>query len=203
MSIFGAPGHDEKYSAAYAVKTILDMEHETDCFSFWCCNDLFEEIMFVNQPFHGGFGLINNLGIPKPVFWAFKLLAETYDKRLKLPIATDEPVEYAAFTDGHRYQVFAYAHDPDPMADSEFKVRIELSKKMKSMTVQYISDGHCDPKRIWKDIGSPIDPTPQQVKAICDGSRPMQKPLAFENTDWGSVAVFTIRSNDIAAIFAE
>lgn len=203
MSVFGAPGHDEKYSAAYAVKTILDMGGETDCFSFWCCNDLFEEIMFVNRPFHGGFGLLNNLGIPKPSFWAFHALANTYDKRIKLPVSGGSPVEAAAFTDGSRYQIFAYAQDPDPLADHEYTVTIELNQPVNSAKVTRIDNEHCNPKRIWQEMKGPMDPTPEQVRKIMEGSKPVWEDCAFENTSDSCHIEFTLRSNDVIEIAVE
>lgn len=203
MSIFGAPGHDEKYSAAYAVKTILDMERETDCFSFWCCNDLFEEIMFVNQPFHGGFGLINNLGIPKPVFWAFWLLAHIYEKRLQLPVCTNEDVEYAAFTNGSQEQIFIYAQDPDPGKDVQHTVRLCVNRPSKGMTVTRIDSGHCNPKGLWQNMGSPMDPTKAQITQIMDDSLPRRENLHFENTESGCLAEITIRTNDVVMVSVE
>ena len=38
-----------------------------DCYSFWTFTDIFEENYFPSVPFHGGFGLLNVHGIPKPI----------------------------------------------------------------------------------------------------------------------------------------
>ena len=43
-------------------------------YSFWTCSDIFAENYFPSVPFHGGFGLLNLHGIPKPVYRAFELL---------------------------------------------------------------------------------------------------------------------------------
>lgn len=196
-SVFGAPGHDEKYSAAYAVKTILDLKGETGCFSFWCCSDLYEEIMFINKPFHGGFGLLNNLGIPKPSFWALHALARTYDKRIKLPDSGSSPVEAATFSDGQRYQVFVYAQDPDPAADHEYSVTLELNRPVSGVKVMRIDDGHCNPKRVWQEMGSPMDPTPEQVRKIVEGSSPNWEDCGFQKTPDGCLIELTLRSNDV------
>src|SRR5207302_6970883 len=66
--------HDEPYAAAFAVKTVLEMNGLLDCYSFWTFSDLFEESYFPSMPFHGGFGLLNLHGIPKPTYRAFELL---------------------------------------------------------------------------------------------------------------------------------
>jgi xylan 1,4-beta-xylosidase len=42
--------------------------------SYWTYTDLFEEPGPPPTPFHGGFGLLNREGIPKPAYCAYKYL---------------------------------------------------------------------------------------------------------------------------------
>ena len=53
----------------------------SECYSFWTFTDLFEENYFPSVPFHGGFGLLNLHGVPKPVYRAFELLHRLGDER--------------------------------------------------------------------------------------------------------------------------
>ncbi len=203
MSVFGSPAHDEKYSAAFALKTLLDMNHETDCFSIWCCNDLFEEIMFINKPFHGGFGLMTNLGIPKPVFWALKLLADSYPQRLALPGRSDADVEYAVFRDGEKYQVFAYSQAVDYLENRSFSVELSLNRQFSSARMVRIDEAHCNPKAIWQQLGSPMDPTPAQVETIKAGSKPIKEPAAFRSENGCTHIPLMLSSNDVIALYLE
>src|SRR5439155_17541913 len=41
---------------------------------FCTFSDIFEENYFPSVPFHGGFGLLNLYGIPKPAYRAFEIL---------------------------------------------------------------------------------------------------------------------------------
>jgi xylan 1,4-beta-xylosidase len=50
--------HDEPYSAAFAVKTIMEANGLVEGYSFWTFSDIFEENYFPSVPFHGGFGLL-------------------------------------------------------------------------------------------------------------------------------------------------
>lgn len=203
MSVFGAPAQDEKYSAAYATKTILDMDHETDCFSFWCCNDLFEETMFINTPFHGGFGLLSNQGIPKPVFWALKMQAQLFDKRLDLPRSTNEDVEYAVFTDGEKLQIMLYAQEIDYEVHKDFSVELVVYGVYEKATAVRIDDTHCNPKRIWQEMGAPMDLTPQQVRKIKEKSVPVEELLDCDIVDGKSHIRLELTSNDIIMITLE
>lgn len=44
-----------------------------DGYAFWTFTDIFEENYFPSVPFHGGFGLLNLHGIPKPTYRAYEL----------------------------------------------------------------------------------------------------------------------------------
>ncbi len=50
--------------------------------SYWAFSDQFEEPGPPQDPFHGGFGLMNVDGLRKPAFFAYQLLAELYDAEI-------------------------------------------------------------------------------------------------------------------------
>ncbi|MCA1600514.1 MAG: beta-xylosidase, partial [Acidobacteria bacterium] len=76
------PLHDESYSAAFAVATIMEAKGLVEGYSFWTFSDIFEENYFPSVPFHGGFGLLNLHGIPKPTYRAFQLLHDIGTEQL-------------------------------------------------------------------------------------------------------------------------
>ncbi len=67
------PLHDEPYAAAFVASTILEANGLVDGYSFWTFTDIFEEDYLPSAPFHGGFGLLNLHGIPKPTYRTFEL----------------------------------------------------------------------------------------------------------------------------------
>ena len=96
---FGAPGNDTRKTAAYDVRAALSSEDVIDGSSIWCFSDIFEEIHPFPEEFHGGFGMMTQHGIPKPIFHALRLLGQAGDERLELPGALDGEVSVAAFRD--------------------------------------------------------------------------------------------------------
>jgi len=96
---FASYTNDTRKVAAYDLKTALDVADNVDGSSIWCFSDIFEELHPFVQEFHGGFGMLSQSGIPKPVYYAIKLLADAPDTRLELgPSATDGEIGIAAFT---------------------------------------------------------------------------------------------------------
>lgn len=166
-SVFGAPIHDTKVSAAFAIKTILDNDGLVDAYCFWCFSDLFEETFFLVEPFNGGFGLLTVDGIPKPSFWAFKLLSMLGDERYDFYFEQDG-VEAAAFKKGEQIQILLYHQSWVEKEIKKQSVQLVLPgiTAVKSVTVQAIDDEHCNPKRVWEEMGSPSPLKPQEIESI-------------------------------------
>lgn len=200
MAVFGAPVHDEKFSAAFVVKTCLDLAGEAAGYMLWCCSDLFEEQFMLPKPFVGSFGIVSNDGVPKPNFWAFKLLSQLYPQRLQLPMRTNASLEYAAFTDGHAIQILLYAQDNDYEKDEKFEVELVVDLPAKAVTVQRIDDQHCNPKAEWRKMGAPDNLTRQQVKDICERTHLREENHPFAVTDGRTHIHVSLRTNDVVML---
>lgn len=197
MAIFAAPVHDEKYSAAFVLKTVLDLDNRFTGYFFWCLSDLFEEQIQLNKPFIGGFGILTNDGIPKPNFWAFKLLSKLYPERLDAGFRADTPVEYAAFRDGNRLQVLVFAQSNDPRERRQYEVELEIGGRAKAVTAERIDDDHCNPKRLWREMGSPENLTPAEAEDIRARSRLVSEDAAFAVKGGKTVLTCALDTNDI------
>ena len=200
MAVFGSPVHDEKYSAAFAVKTCMDLDNTLDGYMFWCCSDLFEEQFMLPRPFVGSFGIVSNDGIPKPNFWGFKLLSQLYPRRLALPMRTNEPVEYAAFVEGDKTQILVFAQDQDYYKNEIHDIQIEINCEARGVSVQRIDDTHCNPKAEWVKLGSPDNLTSTQVKDIKEKTRLNQEPLPFSTENGVTKLSLQLHTNDVALI---
>lgn len=203
MAIFGAPVHDEKYSAAFAVKTCMDLNNEFVGYMFWCVSDIFEELFLLNKPFNGAYGIITNDGIPKPNFWGFKMLSELYPERLDVAFRTNEDVEYAVFKNGDKAQVLVYAQSTDPIENKEYEVEFELNKAFDSASIEVIDDIHCNPKKLWEDMGRPQNLKLSEVEDIKAKTKLVKEP--FEIIVNGDVTTIktTLRTNDVKLITLE
>ena len=200
MAVFGSPVHDEKYSAAFAVKSCMDLNNTLGGYMFWCCSDIFEEQFMLPKPFVGSFGIVSNDGIPKPNFWGFKILSQLYNKRLTLPIRTNEAVEYAAFVDGDKTQVLVYAQDQDYFKNETHDICITVNCEAKSVTVQRVDDAHCNPKAEWVKLGKPDNLTPAEVKEIKEKTALVAENIDFASKNGGTKINITIKTNDVVLL---
>lgn len=67
---------DTAFMAPYVIHTALKCCRAVSALTYWCISDLQEELKAPLMPFHGGLGLVNTNGIPKPSFWALHFLSK-------------------------------------------------------------------------------------------------------------------------------
>lgn len=199
MAVYTSPVHDEKYSAAFIVKTVMDLSHKIDGCMFWCCSDIFGEMFILGRPFHGSFGIINNDGIPKPNFWAFKILSQLLPQRLKNVTHVDG-VEYAVFVGENKIQILVYAQDFDYEKDEEYTLNFEINTSATHVTKQIIDTVHCNPKAAWQKLGQPNLMTKEQIADIKQSTRLRRESHPFVACDGGITLQVSLRTNDVVLL---
>lgn len=74
-SAFGDPAHDELCAATYVVEANVLATGLADSVAYWTFTDVFEEAGGRPGLLHGGFGMADAHGLPKPVHHAYRFLA--------------------------------------------------------------------------------------------------------------------------------
>lgn len=175
-----APKNDTRQVAAYIIKSVMDLENVLAGSSFWCFSDLFEELAFFPDPFSGSFGLLTVDGIPKPAFYAFKLLSMLRGERVELP-CTNEETELAAFRSDESRQFLLYRqmHHQAELPATPTVLRVPCDQIPSSVTVLKIDEEHCNPLKVWQEMGSPRELLPADVEEIIQKSSLKEEELAF------------------------
>lgn len=203
MAVFGSPVHDEKYSAAFLVKTVMDLNDACDAYMFWCCSDLFEEQFMLPKPFVGSYGVVSNDGIPKPNFWGFKILSQLYRNRLSIAKRTHEDVEYAAFVEDDKSQVLLFTQSQDYFKNESYEIEIEVNQNAKRVTAQIIDDAHCNPKAEWTKLGKPDNLTRNQVTEIKEKTKLVAEEVLFVNENEAVKIKVTMKTNEVVLLTIE
>ncbi len=66
--------HDSYIEASFLLYQLKRIQGSVASMSYWTFSDIFEETGVPLTPFHGGFGLMNLQGLPKPSFHVYRLL---------------------------------------------------------------------------------------------------------------------------------
>ena len=178
------PFHDESYAAAFAVSTIMEARGSVDGYSFWTFSDIFEENYFPSVPFHGGFGLLNLHGIPKPTYRAFELLHQV-GTELLLVDGLHETVDCAVIRNDSSLTVLLTNHTtPGHSIETEqVELRLENAPKPDDACIQRIDREHANPKLRWEQMGQPQYLSAPDVDQLQKSSQLVkeQQPLAYED----------------------
>lgn len=199
-AIFSAYTNDTRKVAAYDIKAALDVENNLDGSSIWCFSDIFEEFHMFPQEFHGGFGMLTINGIPKPGFYAMKMLAQAGEKRIDLgKDATDGEIGIAAFESETEKQVLLFRQKMKnlDLPEETAKVTVEMEQAPRKVILQRIDEDHCNPLKIWEEMGRPEGLNAGEVTQIKEKSCMAEEEMAFEFKDGNVYFKAELAVNDV------
>ena len=173
--------HDQPYAAAFIVKTIMEARGYLEGYSYWIFSDIFEENYFSSKPFHGGFGLMNIYGIPKPAYRAYEILHKLGTDILKVEgeHATID-VWLIHKTDAHQILITNTALPRHPISNESVRISLNNIPEIIKAYIERIDDKHANATAAWQKMGSPATLHPNDVKALEDSSALHQKHINFK-----------------------
>jgi xylan 1,4-beta-xylosidase len=175
------PLHDQPFAAAFASHIIMSVRDLVQGYSFWTFSDIFEENYFPSLPFHGGFGLLNLHGIPKPVYRAFELLHRLGTELVPVD-GSHETAEVWVTRQQDAAVILMVNHAPPRQAIQTELVDIRLTHTPEPRTayIERIDQDHANPRRRWVEMGEPKYLSPFQVNALQAASRLVKEPLSWQ-----------------------
>jgi xylan 1,4-beta-xylosidase len=150
-----------------------------ECYSFWTFSDIFEENYFPSVPFHGGFGLLNLHGIPKPTYHAFDLLHRLGTELLPVQ-GRHETIDAWVVRGGTSAVILLSNHalPRQPIDAVASRVRLVGAPLPRAVHIKRIDEDHANPKRLWQEMDRPEYLSPGEVDRLREGSqlRPESQP---------------------------
>lgn len=163
--------HDQPYAAAFISKTIMEARGLVRGYSYWTFSDIFEENYFSSVPFHGGFGLLNIYGIPKPAYRAYQLLHELGEEIFPLKLSA-KTVDTWLIKKENYFQIFiTNAALPEHTIKNEtlfFHLK-NLAGKY-TATIQRVDETHANAFAKWKKMGKPQSLSLKDVQILENAS---------------------------------
>ena len=199
-AIFSAWTNDTRKVAAYDVRAALETENDMDGSSVWCFSDIFEELHPFPEEFHGGFGMLTQQGIPKPVYHAMKMLRDVGDERLDLgEEATRGEIGYAAFRSGEGTQVLLFRQKMrnEELPPVPVELSVELGRAPEEAAVRRIDADHGNPLALWEAMGRPAMLNRAEVADLIARSAVAEEKWPFARKDGAVEMTFELGVNDV------
>lgn len=196
--------HDEPYAAAFVTKTVMEANGLVEGYSFWTFSDIFEENYFPSRPFHGGFGLMNLHGVPKPTYRAFELLHALGTEQL-LVDGLHETVDAWAIRKENTliFLLTNHALPNHPIKTEQVRLHLNGAPEPRSTYLERIDETHANPQRMWREMGEPEYLSALEVEQLEAASRVMPEPHAWKYKDGTVHLDITLSPQSVAAITLE
>ena len=163
------PLHDTNQNAAYLAHQLSRLGDVNESYSYWTFGDIFEEQGVPFSPFHGGFGLVANGGIPKPAFWTF-----AFYKRLQefggVCAYRDDAAVILRREDGS-CQGVVWNHKSGA-GDLNLDFALPVPDGVYTLVTKTVDEDCCNPLKVWHDLGEPPCPDERQNRLLKESARP-------------------------------
>jgi len=200
--------HDGSFCAALAVHFALGVDDLVDGFSWWVFTDIFEENYFPSLPYHGGFGLLNLYGVPKPVYRAFQMMAQLGTRRWVVPESHPTVRLHVGAPDDDGVTtvlLLNVAMPRHPIATEQVGVTLQGldGRRPKAALLSRIDDTHANPQAEWLRMGSPEYPHPHQVDALELASAVVPEPIEITGDGRRASFALALPANAMALVRIE
>jgi xylan 1,4-beta-xylosidase len=144
--------------------TIRQCDGMVDMLSFWTFSDVFEEGGPIPKPFEGQFGLRAKGGINKPSYYGYELLHQLGNRRLPSP---SKDIIATKAADGKIIVAAWNLVDPDQQGTTRtMELTFRGIPPDAKIALQRVDSDHGNVLPRYAAMGSPLDPTPDQVEQL-------------------------------------
>jgi xylan 1,4-beta-xylosidase len=170
--------HDMPYAATFIIKTVMEAHGYVQGYSYWTFSDIFEENYFNSIPFHGGFGLMNIYGIPKPAYRAFQLLHGLGEELLPHS-GSHDTVDIWVTKQANVLKVLVTnsALPLHPVKTETITICLSNVKKIVYSCIEKIDENHANARAAWVNMGQPGSLSPAQVLELEHASELVKEPI--------------------------
>lgn len=144
--------------AAFIVRLLAEVSQEADEFAYWCISDIYDQVGYGREAFHGGYGLLSLQGLRKPAFHAFQLLNRLGHERVAIASqgANSFCHSIATWSGPLRGQVlvYAYTHD-DAAVPHDLTVSVDLPAGTRPGKLFRVDSHENNVITLWQQLGSP------------------------------------------------
>lgn len=198
---------EQPSEAAFIARLLAGASQEADAFAYWCLSDIYDQVGYGREAFHGGYGLLSLQGLRKPAYHAFQLFGRLGHERLNVRAEGADSFVNALVTTApleSRAQVLVYAYDhADAPARQSVEVAVDLPAGTRSATLYRIDSTENNVVTRWRELGAPAYLSREQTRALAADNALRAMPatsVRFQPDAGRAVAHFTMESPGVALV---
>lgn len=191
--------------AAFIARLLGEVSQTADAFAYWCVSDIYDQVGYGREAFHGGYGLLSLQGLRKPAYHAFQLLSHLGHQRVAVTgdgIDTFRTAIVTAPADGRAAAlVYAYDHADNPTTTS-VSVSVDLPPGATSAKLYRVDSTENNVLARWRALGAPAYLSRAQTRelAAVDALTASSAAVRLESADGRRTAHFTMECPGLALL---
>jgi xylan 1,4-beta-xylosidase len=189
---------DTTFVGPALANTIRQCDGNVNMMSFWTFSDVFEEGGPIPKPFVGMFGLRAKGGINKPSYYDYGLLHELGDRRIA--VKSDDVLATRTGGGGVAVAVWNLVDPGKQGSTKTMKLVFAHAPANARVMIQRVDQEHGNVLPEYSKMGSPVDPTPAQVKQL---NRETELPAPQEEMLTGDTLDLTLTPNALVLVKLE
>jgi xylan 1,4-beta-xylosidase len=193
------PQRETVNEAAFIAKTMAEVSQLGDYFAYWNLSDIYDQVGYGRQTFHGNYGLLNLQGLRKPSYQAFQLLSLLGTGRVEVAgSGLDKTTHAIATHSAESSEVLVYAYDEtNAEVGGCAEITVTLPPGRQPRKLYRITENENNILADWKALGSPcyLNTATRQTLE--------QKNLLTGRTDFaqsGQEVTFTMETPGVALL---
>ncbi len=199
------PVRESENEAAFIVKTMAEVSQQADYFAYWCLSDIYDQVGYGAETFHGNYGMLNLQGIRKPSWNAHVLLNRLGPERLALAPESDPTSGAIVTRRGPAGHVLLYGYSQEGGSLTSRKARVRLPKGVRDpsrLRLWRIGSVENNAVARWRDMGSPATLRRAERDDLRDAGRLQEShgAISIEPLEDGFEAVFDLPHPGVALL---
>lgn len=183
--------HDTNLNAAAIALQLSRLGDVNESYSYWTFGDVFEETGVPFTPFHGGFGLVANGGIPKPTFWTFAFFKKLQEGGGEC-VYKDDNMVLMKREDGS-FRGVAWN-----IVEHSKKIKLSLpANGGYCLLTKTVDEKTCNPLKVWHDLGEPASLSEEQRRLLVEAAKPLIRTKRKEAEDGQLSVKLTLERNAV------
>lgn len=197
------PERETAAEAGFICKTMAQVSQLADYFAYWCLSDIYDQVGYGREAFHGNYGMLSLQGLRKPSYHAHQLLAML--GQTSHPVSCPEAPEgfgaLATSGDKHHVLIYAYHQSTDPVSRRTVSVMLPAGIQPERLKLYAINSTENNILNQWREMGAPDYLSREQTAYLRSKNTLQASSHPIEVRD-GS-AVFTFESPGAAVFVIE
>ncbi|MFQ3670844.1 MAG: hypothetical protein SNJ84_05240 [Verrucomicrobiia bacterium] len=165
---------ESENEAAFICKSMMEVSGEADYFAYWCLSDIYNQVGYGRETFHGNYGMLNQQNIRKPSYLAHQLLERLGSVRHAAKVDGGSPLLNAAVCgDEDRRQLLVYhfqAEDTASPGPLEVVLRLPAEMPWHQPKLFRITASENNSPARWRSAGAETHLSPGDARRWRDSS---------------------------------